>query len=1290
MKYIIVLFLFLARIALSAEPVGTCISPCQQFSCYDVLKSDFSCPDNLQAIRGWCPGPSNIQCCMPKGNPLGPIFNEDIKNKIENGEYTSCGSVQESNIQTSSKPQQKAGQNYIGAKCFFPCDNYVCIDSSNPASRCPAGLEPVRGWCPGPRNIQCCLPTGTPTGPIYNKQLKDLVHSGNIDFCGVFKVDANSPEAKTLSETKTEDFKITINGDGSCEYWVKSKELITKQKTSIECGTDALITVGPNNDCRDSGKNTCIVYSNGGSFYGFEKQEGTFNIQFQKPEDVKSQKIYEFVFDNTNPKLLKNPDKLENLLKNIFETTNIKIVIETGDSLGPVLSLNTKFLRGSQNLISSGIPALNLLIFYSKKDSKIYVTHSKECGFQEKEIEDIINKKDIFDKIKTKNYDNAFEILVLDLSQLVKKGKKIDCAVEKEKDCHNECRGFLSSCNKEKCENLGCNWHNKYEICLETEFHESTSTISQRLNSVKSGFRGFVYRDPICHGANCAAYVTRSHEYIFGIGKSFITGVGGSAWQMPRNIKDRGGTVKFYDWQNGKDFTEYDSLMPGDIIGFYYSLSNFRPDISYRDTGESQPKTGANRGNTKDIDFTHVAMYLGKNRNGHIITHLFHPEDCKSCEPVRIESIENFLKKYGNGREFFKIRAVMSPDQQKLYRLGIFNKNEVEFTTHEIKKGDTLASIVNSNEDMMWLVADYNNLVEGRNMDKYIGKFILIPNKLPSSYKYEKSIADKNAPLINALANLIQKRKDENKIELSDGTSEEWARLIIKHTGTRSLEDISLITAIIERESHFQANPISQLLGIENLEGILRPIDVYLTRQRSWSIGCVNVQLCKAEKISKQLNRKDNVYETLQTIDGCILYGAKLIKDLKNNYVTPGEKLTEDQLLSIFIDHNAGEFTSRNQQIQTQLKDLIGEKDNKYYSLKIDGDFLAYDKVSCAQSSTVTESEQAARNFVRYYNIPLTDIEIKNALKLEKTKDFENTKLVKEIRRLWVEEIAGKKIAVPRNSLKSNEIEILPNSGILQVSVSPQIIKRGSNVEIKSFPKFALKDIKYHIITVKIIGPNNEILMQEIKKDCGNAIFCTTFVNILPNIENGILQYWVDIGLSNGESIREPQTGVSYKIISESYPCEGTFSQFQCMDKNINLCLDGSFIPGYCKGPENIQCCVDANTVQTSGEPTAILSLSGNILKGTLTNSQKLCGNVKWTLQSNSGQNLVSRIGDRFNLDIPKPGKYVAVFYCGDETTFDEVYPDFKRNLKSHFEDRIEFYNYYLSGLKAIGEVEIT
>jgi len=161
--------------------------------------------------------------------------------------------------------------------------------------------------------------------------------------------------------------------------------------------------------------------------------------------------------------------------------------------------------------------------------------------------------------------------------------------------------------------------------------------------------------------ANCAGFVRMVFDYIFGPGKGDLIGLYGNAWNVPDNVLYNSGTMIWPpDWPNkGQDpFTDYDSLIPGDLIGMHFTESDYKPGTYYRE------QYGWERGNTEEIDFTHLLLYLGKKDGKHMVTHLYH---YGSADPIRTEPIENFLSHPVHKNQFW-IRVIMRPKQDTLYK----------------------------------------------------------------------------------------------------------------------------------------------------------------------------------------------------------------------------------------------------------------------------------------------------------------------------------------------------------------------------------------------------------------------------------------------------------------------------------------------------------------------------------------------------------------------------------------------------------------------------------------------
>lgn len=929
-----------------------------------------------------------------------------------------------------------------GQNAASPCQKYSCFDTSNPNFECPKGLVKIRGWCPGPNKIQMCGLVGTPEGPYLRTPegiaTKQKLLKGEYVHCGPVKKETNLPEIIT------NDFEVTITGDGGCSYKVENNGKTTRDWTGIECDSKVTITVGSGKDCQESGE--CIVWSDGGVIWP-SFRVGTYQVSVTKCKPPKDQYTcmdtglckakggksvprlcpglldYQCCvfdnslndggdsdssngnggFDSSKPinhfldlgELATNDNTIKKVLSDLYKKKDVIVVIETVKSIGEdrVNLLSRKF-KNEHNLDSGGIPALNIVIIYGKKENRFVIGHVGNCnGYSENEINNLITA-DQKSLVQKSDYNNAFYLLANSISNLIssKNPASITCSKDNVIDCSSCGSGIVGSilgCTENTCKKLpGCSYNKKYQICTEIDVHETVSTIPERLNSVKNGFQGFIRRDPICRGANCAQYVTRVHDYIFGIGKHFVAGVDGNAWNMPKNIEKKGGTAIWFDWRNGEVFGDYDSLYPGDIIGFYYSGSDYRAD----------KEKGRELGNTPDIDFTHVVLYLGKRVNEHIITHLYHPPGSGS-EGIRTESIENFLGRYGS---LFKIRVVMKPDRERLYRVPDENykptfelkkiEEGVDFRSLVPKSYTSISSGLSGVEDaqdrFMWLTADINSLVENVNIERYAGKTIRVPQNLPNKYIYQYPDADltsEEEALIARLEAAIQK--------FAKNRAREWAIAIVKNAKYKKPEYITLITSFVKQESAFNENP-------NNLKEIGSKLWYRLGFDpQGPTLGCMQIRLCKAVQLANLPitdQNKNKIYNEIITVNGCLLYGNKYLEEIAGIYV-PSGNFDENNLMYIAGDYAAGAYSSRNAAFQKQINELIGTK------LVLDGDLLKYDDNCPANPVETSNTELALREFIKEKKLNINDVQLKDMLKKEKTKAFESQSIYKEVKKAWKE-----------------------------------------------------------------------------------------------------------------------------------------------------------------------------------------------------------------------------------------------------------------------------------------------
>ncbi len=1034
--------------------------------------------------------------------------------------------------------------NVYGYRTVFPCEQYSCFNVAKSGFECPSGLVPTRGWCTGPNNILMCGPPGMPTGPLISKETKEKIYSGALTKCGASE--------SSSGVARTSDFSVTISGNTACKYRVENNGKITLDWTPVECDSEVIITVGSGGNCPESGE--CIVWSDGGLF-GFTHQSGAYEvvtestISCRRPYgDYQCMNVFSCTAKGGLPKsgfcpgpsnfqcciiggeisasssllydnafLITNGNQVKEILNNVFLTKNVRIVIETSETIGQdIVTLIPQKFKMQYQLNRIGIPGLNLLVLYGRKENRFFLGHAQGCGLDSKELEGIINDVQIRQFLDVSDYNSAFLRLSTLLKELVifRDTQTVECSPRDIKiSCAEACLGIFGSCSEDACKRAGCSFNKKYSICTDADVSESRISINERLNAVKNGFKGFIKNDPLCSGPNCAGYIIRVHDYIFGLGKHYITGISGNAWNMPAATREHGGTAKSFDWRSGEVFTDYDSLIPGDVIGFYYSDSDYLPN-----------KKGGELGNTPEIDFTHAAMYLGRKESSHIITHLYHAPG--ASDPVRTEPLESFMRRYGDK---FKVRYLMRPNQEALYRI-LPDSYKPDFKIVKIGQGTTLISLVPGSTDKekeayAWVTSNINSIVESFNPDS-TPRTIRIPTTLPQLYEYEDiSTVDPDIDtIVKALAQAIQERKEAGKIYPDSPL--EWAKTIVANSPEKTPEYVAMMAALVEKESVYTSDPLSSrnVLGIEVSEGLIRNIDIF--NLRSYSVGCMGVQLCKAEKTAQSLKISGSAYDSLRTRDGCVFYGGQYMENVRKALnIEPSAKLTDDMVLAMFAEHHRGEYFIRNAQVQIKLNDILGPDEMKKtigkYSLFVDGKMLLYNK--CNVNSDVSDTEKAIKRFVSVHNLPIGGNEIRMSLLLEKSPEFENTRIFKEIKRIWLENVGSRiEVADYANSIKSNKITVLRPSAV-KISISPAAVGSGASYEIRSTANVP-QGIAYHVITYKFFDSSGSLAVPETKADCGRSIQCSSLV-VLPPGADGQIQYWADTGLNDGSISRDPAGG---------------------------------------------------------------------------------------------------------------------------------------------------------------------
>lgn len=137
------------------------------------------------------------------------------------------------------------------------------------------------------------------------------------------------------------------------------------------------------------------------------------------------------------------------------------------------------------------------------------------------------------------------------------------------------------------------------DINIDGKLGDKTITAYQNKNAQKQGFNANVSAEGL--EDNCAKWVTKKYDVVTG-NRSKQNGVYGNAWTMMKNVEDLGGQMIFniYDdpiFDNSKNVADsnslkattekvlkskkidYNSLLPGDIVGIYVPSSSHHSDV---------------------------------------------------------------------------------------------------------------------------------------------------------------------------------------------------------------------------------------------------------------------------------------------------------------------------------------------------------------------------------------------------------------------------------------------------------------------------------------------------------------------------------------------------------------------------------------------------------------------------------------------------------------------------------------------------------------------------------------
>jgi len=179
--------------------VGTCIN----------ANSD-KCGTSL--VKGVCPGPSNVQCCLTKKLQTTTTTTNNNKNK---------NTSNNSNIEG------------VGSKCSYKNISGKCINVRN--EKC--GTTVVLNKCPGPSNVKCCLSQKVTTTTNNNNGIgskctyKNIVGTcinANSDKCGTSLVKGACPGPSNVQCCLTKKLQTTTTTTNNTGVSVVSGTAITK------------------------------------------------------------------------------------------------------------------------------------------------------------------------------------------------------------------------------------------------------------------------------------------------------------------------------------------------------------------------------------------------------------------------------------------------------------------------------------------------------------------------------------------------------------------------------------------------------------------------------------------------------------------------------------------------------------------------------------------------------------------------------------------------------------------------------------------------------------------------------------------------------------------------------------------------------------------------------------------------------------------------------------------------------------------------------------------------------
>ena len=224
-----------------------------------------------------------------------------------------------------------------------------------------------------------------------------------------------------------------------------------------------------------------------------------------------------------------------------------------------------------------------------------------------------------------------------------------------------------------------------------------------------------------------------------------------------------------------------------------------------------------------------------------------------------------------------------------------------------------------------------------------------------------------------------------------------WAEKIVQYETKNDPRMIAMILATLSKEN----GPFFISWKLECLASKVS--------SRSKTLGPISMNVNLARQVAKRVDGKDYTVDEMKQMlcDSGLLglkYGIAYIDELISAYHRDNSPITQEQIEFVAADYNAGTFSSRNAALQKQISKLAGT------NLELDGDFLIYPGDDPTNPSLqVSQSESAIRQVL---SPQLTEQQIREDLKKEKTRDFENTQTYKLIKQKYTQQFGNPEFAI--------------------------------------------------------------------------------------------------------------------------------------------------------------------------------------------------------------------------------------------------------------------------------------